>query len=70
LNDISLWSAENTDTSASDLDLHGQQARELVGALGADGAGKLGAHPGQVVSAIIPARRVVLSSRGVSGQVG
>jgi hypothetical protein len=29
-----------------------------VGALGADRAGEAGAHPGQVVSAIIPARRL------------
>jgi hypothetical protein len=29
-----------------------------VGALGADRAGKAGAHPGQVISAIIPARRI------------
>jgi hypothetical protein len=29
-----------------------------VGALGADRAGKAGAHPGQVVGAIIPARRI------------
>jgi hypothetical protein len=50
-----------------------------VGALGADRAGETGAHPGQVVSAIIPARqvggRVVLTScrrggRGGYGRVG
>ena len=29
-----------------------------MGALGADRAGKAGAHPGQVISAIIPARRI------------
>ena len=41
-----------------------------MGALGANRAGKAGAHPGQVISAIIPARRisgrvrVVLTSSG------
>jgi hypothetical protein len=47
-----------------------------VGALGADRAGKAGAHPGQVVGAIIPARRVGgrvwvgLSSFGADARVG
>ena len=50
-----------------------------MGALGADRAGETGAHPGQVVSAIVPAHqvggRVVLTScrrggRGGYGRVG
>jgi hypothetical protein len=40
------------------LGAHAEQVREPMDALGADRAGKAGTHPGQVISAIIPARRI------------